>query len=175
MDIRATSGFIFNGRCFKGLKYFHIFKMLVNIKVSRILILLSLLYQLTACTTEQVRIEEQPQSLNEIRKAIISMIGKPRGISQNQREIYSNYFPRKGTTDFNPAKSKERLTAVFKILGDRRPFDITIQVVVEEKIEGEYEVIGDDNSIAENLKSELTTRLHQSLENRNVIDDFRAF
>lgn len=131
---------------------------------------------MTACTSGQkVTLEDQSQSINEIKKTIISMIGKPRAISQNQRELYSNYFPRKGTSDFNPTKSKERLTAVFIILGDRRPYNIDIQIVIEEKIEGEYEVVGYDNKIANDLKNELDTRLHQSLENRNIIDDFRAF
>jgi len=122
-----------------------------------------------------IRIEEENQSLGEIKRALIAIMGDPRKTSQNQREFTSNYFGRKEDPKFDPNKVKERLYAKFIILGDRRPYDIEITVFVEEKVGRSYKAIGTDPSVAKSLAKELESRLNQSRDGRNIIDDFRAF
>ena len=131
---------------------------------------------LTACqSAPSMVIEEENQSLGEIKRALIAIMGDPRKTSENQREFTSQYFGRKEDPKFDPNKVKERLFAKFLILGERRPYDIEITVYVEEKVGRGYKVIGTDPSVAKSLTKELQLRLNQSREGRNIIDDFRAF
>lgn len=139
---------------------------------SKLLILL-FTWTLVSCAT--VRLEEEDVSLTDIKQSIKSMVGEFRVVSQNQREVSSPYFSRKKDPKFDPEKSLERSYAHFTILGDRRPYDITVEVFVEKRQDGVYEQVETDEKVAEILASELKIRLHQGLENRNVIDSFRAF
>ena len=102
--------------------------------------------------------------------------GNARDISQNQRELWSPYFSRKKTNgEFNPDKAKERLTAHFWILGDRRPYEIHVQVVIERKIDGAYEEDGEDEEKSKEVADLLVKSLTNSLDKRNLIDDVRPF
>ncbi len=83
---------------------------------------------------------------------------------------------RKGRILETAKKGKERRYAHIKILGERRPYDILVNVVVEgQMIDGTYESLGDDEVLAEQLAAEIKKELLKSLENRNIIDDFNAF
>lgn len=128
-----------------------------------------------ACSTPSYRIAEQNLSLGEIRQAIVAVIGEPRQISQNQRTFTSQYFSRKPDPKFDPMKSKERLFVQVVVLGDRRPYDVEVSVIVEEKTGATYEQVDYEMNESRKLGKDLRSRLHQGRENRNVIDDFRAF
>jgi hypothetical protein len=136
---------------------------------------------LTSCASTSrsevgVVLPENNFSLNDIRTAIQNVIGgKPRYISENFREIKSDYFSRKREIDFHPLYSKERSYAHFIILGERRPYDIKIIVYVESRTKAGFEQIGIDQSFARKVGKELLDKLNQSRDNRNVIDDFRSF
>lgn len=135
-----------------------------------------LIWAFSGCATPGVyRIDEQNLSLGDIRRAVIGTIGEPRRLSENQRTYFSQYFSRKSDPKFDPQKSKERLYAKVIILGDQRPYDIQLEVVAEQLEGRTYSQVGKDASEAKRLGKELRSRLHQGLENRNVIDDFRAF
>lgn len=129
----------------------------------------------TACATGDVTLAEQSYSLGEIKQVIQSVIGDPRKISQNQRTYLSQYFGPKNDKKFDPIKSKRRLYAKIVILGDRRPYDIDIDVLIEEKNGNAYEEIGLDTAKAQEISLEIENRLSKGIENRNVIDDFRVF
>lgn len=129
----------------------------------------------TGCATTTVTIEEENQSLGEIKRALIAIMGDPRKTSENQREFTSQYFGRKEDPKFDPNKVKERLYATFTILGDRRPYDIDITVYVEEKVGRSYQNVGTDPTVARSLAKELQARLNQSRDGRNIIDDFKVF
>jgi len=120
---------------------------------------------------------DQARSLNEIRHAILQICGgKTREISENQRELWSPYFSRKpNDASFNPEKSKERLTAHFWILGDRRPYEVHVQVIVEKKVDGTYEEDGEDEIFSKKIADQLAQGLTNSLDKRNLIDDVRPF
>ena len=130
---------------------------------------------LSACATEGYRISDQNMSLGEIRRAVTAIIGEPRSISQNQRTFYSQYFSRKPDPKFDPQKSFQRAYAKVLVLGDRRPYDVVVSVLVEERSGSVYEEVDHDDVEARKLGKDLRARLNQGLENRNVIDDFRAF
>ncbi|MFN7454258.1 MAG: hypothetical protein ACK5RO_06315 [Pseudobdellovibrionaceae bacterium] len=123
-----------------------------------------------------VRLEDQNKSLMIIRQGIEGVMGSaPRWISQNQREFHSHYFSRKDDPKFNPTTSRERAYAKFLVLGDRRPYNVGIDVIVQKRTPNGYEDVGSDEKLALDLKKELKTRLNQSQDQMNVIDDFRAF
>ena len=71
--------------------------------------------------------------------------------------------------------AKVRHYAVMTILGARRPYDIEIRAFVERKRGKEYDSQGEDSDVARRLAKELKDKLNQSRDNRNLIDDFRAF
>lgn len=135
-----------------------------------------LLFFLSGCGSTAPKIEDSNQSINEIRQQIKSLVGNFRSVSRNQREILSGYFSeRSDDGEFDPEKSKFRLWARFLILGDRRPYDIEIQVYREQRVNGKYQIVGPDQKMGQKLVQELKDKLNQSLENRNIIDDFRVF
>ena len=142
----------------------------------RTLIFVSLFLLQTSCATKSdARLYQQNQSLSEIKQAIIAVIGDPRSVSENQRTVVSQYFGRKNDKRFDPLTSKVRMYSRVTILGDRRPYDITVDVVVEEKQGRAYQPVVTDPAEAKAIISDIKSQLHQSLEERNVIDDFRAF
>lgn len=141
----------------------------------RALLALCLALSCWGCANDAVQLEEGEQSLAEIKRAIVSVMGDPRAVSQNQREFTSQYFSRKADANFNPIKSKERAYAIFSILGTRRPYNIEIHVLVERRSGRIYVESGEDTPSAQKLVLELKNRLNQSREGRNLIDDFRAF
>lgn len=131
---------------------------------------------LWSCVMSGVTVDNQNYSLGDLRKAIVFNIGEPRKISENQRTFYSDYFSLKADRKFDPQKSKQRAYAKVIVLGDRRPYDLSITVVVEERTpNGEYSEVGEDPGQAQQLAQAIRKKLHQSIDDRNVIDDFRAF
>jgi len=126
-------------------------------------------------TAEGFLMPDQHYSLAQIRKAIGAVSGKPRHISQNEREFLSPYFSRKPSPTFDPEKTFERLYAHFWILGDRRPYDIRVQVLVEHKDEDGYSVEGEDVNLSKKVADELKDKLVQGQDGSNVIDSFRPF
>ena len=138
---------------------------------------LGVLY-LAGCTSVPGSVlPSQARSLNEIRRAIYGVCdGKTRELSDNQREILSNYYPRNPKDEkFNANTSKERLYTHFWILGDRRPYEIHVQVIVERKDGAAYEEIGEDEKLSEKIAKDLEESLNRSLDKRNLIDDVRPF
>lgn len=136
-----------------------------------LLILVSL-----GCAGPGVYVHESDASLTETRKAIVKLYGEPRNLSQNGREIWTRHMDKKGRVLDSVKKAKERRYAHIKILGERRPYDILVNVVVEGQTEdGTYHSLDDDEVLAEQLAAEIKKELLKSLENRNIIDDFNAF
>ena len=146
-----------------------------TLNIQRCISLLLLFIFIGCGTRGGVRINEETSSLNDIRAAVKSVLGEPRKISQNQREIYSPYFSPTADPKFDENKARERAFSKVEILGDRRPYDITIEVFIEEKNQGKYQVVDKDVRLATRFRDEIRKRLNESRDGRNVIDDFRAF
>jgi len=129
----------------------------------------------SGCATDGHMITNSNRSMKEIRAAFVNAAGEARKESENRRTFYSEYFPRNPDANFKPTKSKERLYGRFTILGDRRPYEIQVEVVVEEKVDEGYEETGVDEDLSHELANQLKKELIKSSEGRNVIDDFRPF
>ncbi|MBS1969122.1 MAG: hypothetical protein JSU04_02375 [Bdellovibrionales bacterium] len=137
--------------------------------------LLSLLV-FAGCQTSGVYLRETPLNVSDTRKAVVSVIGQPRLTSENGRELLSKYYDRKGNSDDQMKTARERLTTHVTILGDRRPYDIQIEVVVEIRDkEGVYQIVERDDARAEKIAKDIQKALVQSRDNRNIIDDFKPY
>ncbi|MES3037399.1 MAG: hypothetical protein V4736_05770 [Bdellovibrionota bacterium] len=148
--------------------------MKINFNTLVLLITVSLL---GSCVHRSgARIEASTSSLTETRKIISSIIGQPRTISENGRELTSFYSDDRGLKINDPTKVQTRWYSKVVILGDRRPYELTIDVNKESKdTNGEYYLERTDEAKSERLAKRIEKALHQSLDTRNVIDDFRAF
>lgn len=140
-----------------------------------VLLILGLLF-VTGCQTSAVTLHETPLNISETRRVIASVIGQPRVTSENGREMISKYYDRKGNMEDSAKLGRERLYTHVTILGDRRPYDIQVEVVVEVKDRsGSYQEVEKDDGRAEKVALQIEKALVQSRDNRNVIDDFRPF
>ena len=131
---------------------------------------------LCSCRTDGVFMHEIPGSASDARKAIVSVIGEPKSTSSNGQELVSRYHDKDGQFNEDTKNNKERRFTRITILGDRRPFDLQIEVVIEKKsIEAGYEFFALDEALAKEMATKIKKALNQSLDKRNIIDDFRAF
>ncbi len=137
--------------------------------------LLSFVFLIAACASQGYRITDQNMALADVKKSVESAIGEPREVSRNQRVYLTQYFSRKPDPKFDPEKSRERLYAKVSVLGDRRPYDVEVEVIVEEREGSQYIPVATDMTEAKKLGKEIRIKLNQSRDDRNVIDDFRAF
>lgn len=102
--------------------------------------------------------------------------GGIRGKSQNGREIVSKYHPPKGDAYASATTMKERAYSKLTILGDRRPYVLWLQYIIEERDEnGNYQVVERDLDKAKAILREIHTYLVTRPDRDNFIDDFRPF
>lgn len=131
---------------------------------------------LSSCRTGGVVLRETPLNVSETRKVIVSVIGEPRMVSENGREMASKYYDKKGKEISKMDMAKERYSTRVTILGDRRPYDIQVQVMIEDRDgDGGFELTDRDDDKAAALADKIKKALNQSRDSRNVIDDFRSF
>lgn len=142
--------------------------------IRKLFVLLSAL-AFVACATEGHLIRNSDRAMREIRQAFIAAAGPARKESENGRTFLSEFFPRHPDANFKASKAKERLYGRFTILGDRRPYDIQVEVVVEHKTAEGHEEVGVDESLSQELANQLKKELLKSREGRNLIDDFKPF
>ncbi|MGZ3768403.1 MAG: hypothetical protein ACXVCP_01320 [Bdellovibrio sp.] len=131
---------------------------------------------LSSCRTGGVILRETPLNVSDTRRAVVSVIGEPRAISQNGREILSYYMDKKDRKIEKMDMVRERHFTHVTILGDRRPYDVQVQVVIEIRNPNDgFDVIDRDDKKASIIAEKIRQALNQSRDNRNVIDDFRSF
>ncbi len=131
---------------------------------------------LSSCRTGGVIIRETPLNASETRRVVVGVIGEPRTVSQNGREIYSRYYDKKNKNIEKMDMARERYTTHVTILGDRRPYDVQVEVLVEGRnVDGGFDLIERDDDRAAAIAEKIRQSLNQSRDTRNVIDDFRSF
>jgi len=147
--------------------------MQVRIKFLIFLIILAL----SVSCVSGVKVTEVAQSLDEIRASIQTLAVDFKQVNQNRRIYESRYFARDPQKKFDSESAPERLFARFSILGDRRPYEILVQVFVEKKDPktGEYVFSGEDEQLATQIANDLVRILIKSRAERNAIDSFRVF
>ena len=130
------------------------------------------------CVTN-ASIKDVMAPLPSIRAIVInSLPGGAKKQSMNGRELTSGFF-RQDDMDENAEEERIRNFAVVTILGERRPFSIDVHVFreVRERRDGNvsYRVTGEDKRIADKLTKTIREALANRPEDRNIIDDFKAF
>ncbi len=121
-------------------------------------------------------IKESYAGLSDIRKMITVAIAKARDISENGREIYTDYFDKKGQYVSPADAARLRYYAHILILGERRPYLVEVRVQREGRTKsGNYKDLGMDLQFSQSLGTKLQEMLNKSLDNRNMIDDFKVF
>lgn len=141
-----------------------------------VVLFLAVAMVLSSCRTGGVILRETPLSISETRRIIAGVIGEPRSISENGRELFSKYYDRKSKNIEKMDMARERLYTRVTVLGDRRPYDIQVEVLVEGRNEmGSFSPLGRDDHRAAGIAEKIRHALNQSRDSRNVIDDFRSF
>lgn len=135
-----------------------------------------LVMTLVGCRTGGIFLRETPLNISDTRKIIVSIIGEPQSVSQNGRELISNYYDKKSNHIEKMDLARDRYYTHVTILGDRRPYDIQVEVIWEKRDpDGKFEHHDQDDSRATVIAEKIRKALNQSRDNRNVIDDFRSF
>ena len=132
---------------------------------------------LSGCTTTAFYIEESNLPVPETRKVITAIIGKPRIISLNGRELSSTYHNRKFEDLDETKKIKARYYTKVVILGPRRPYEISVQVT-KEALDLEtmsFVDLGIDESLTQKRALELKRALNKSLDTYQAIDAEEVF
>lgn len=131
---------------------------------------------LSGCRTGGVILRETPLNVSETRRAVMSVIGEPRSVSQNGRELVSQFYDKKNKPIEKMDMARERYYTHVTVLGDQRPYDVQVEVLVEGRDEdGGFELLDRDDDRAGVIAEKIRRALNQSRDNRNVIDDFRSF
>jgi hypothetical protein len=135
-----------------------------------------IIFGLSACASSSL-VSDLMVPLNYIKNKVVSEM--PNGVraeSLNGRQFTSGYF---SPSDFTEDATDKplRAFAVVTILGAGRPYTLDVEVTKEQRSRGtkQYESLGKDKLLAKSLASRLRTALADRREDRNVIDDFRAF
>jgi hypothetical protein len=99
-----------------------------------------------------------------------------RGRSANGRELVSKYHSATGDGyDYADTKA-ERAYSKLRILGERRPYTLQVQFIVEKRnSKGVYRMVDYDQEKAEKVLKSLIDYLVTRPEREDFIDDFRPF
>lgn len=133
---------------------------------------LALMLLCGACQTPGFVISESYIPAKQTRVAVVTVLGPARTVSQNGREITTQYHDRNLKYIDVTAKTKERLYTKVTILGARRPFDVAVETRVEHRDPATREFV--DAGLDENLSAKqgaiVQEALHQSRDKSDAID-----
>jgi hypothetical protein len=144
--------------------------MLKNKSLSKLLFLL--FFAIVGCQTHPYIIPESYLPVAEHRKAIVAVIGDARIISQNGRDVISHYHDRNFKFIDDPAKVKIRYYTKVSVLGVRRPYEVAVEVMKEQKDPDSKQFIdqGLDDSLSQKRLVEINKMLNQSRDKPQSID-----
>jgi len=130
---------------------------------------------MTACQSS-AKIDNVMLSLTTVKKTVSNVI--PQGVKEesiNGREFKSGYFnPR--NWDEDATDLAERAYAKVLILNSGRPYRIDVHVYREKRSrDGQYKKASEDSKLTKDLVDRLKEALADRREDRNIIDEFRAF
>lgn len=140
-------------------------------------LILFFLNLLSCQTPKGYFITEMPLQVPDVRIAVNAVIGKPRLVSENGRELYSEYHDAK----FQPVDTitidQPRYYTKVGILGPRRPYDIQVEVFHEiYDLERKKIVIeGVDDNLSRQRAIKIKKALNISLEKDRGIDVTKPF
>ncbi|MCM2354696.1 MAG: hypothetical protein NDI63_13845 [Pseudobdellovibrio sp.] len=138
---------------------------------------LLLLIFLSGCQTTAFYIEDSTLPVPETRKVVAAIIGKPRIISLNGRELTSSFHDRKFEDLDETKRIKARYYTKVVILGPRRPYEISVQVT-KEVLDLETMTFVDqgiDESLTMKRAIEIKRALNKSLDTYQAVDAEEVF
>lgn len=137
---------------------------------------------LTSCQTAPKIPVAEWKNVNASVSAIIKAFdrttpgGGVRAKSPNGREIVGKFHPPDGDPFTNAVTHKVRAYAKISILGDRRPYTVTVSYIVEENDgSGNYQATEYDLERAKKILKDVRDYLVTRPDRDNFIDDFRPF
>ena len=102
--------------------------------------------------------------------------GRVRGRSKNGRRLVSGYHPLKGNAYEDATTKQERAYVKLSIRGDRRPYTLRVQYVIQRRnAEERYNITGYDEGRAKKVLKKMRRFLVSRPDRSDFIDDFRAF
>lgn len=121
--------------------------------------------------------QEYSRSLDTLNKAVHSALnGAILKQSSNLRTYHSLYHVPGKDINAGPQNRPERAQVIMTILGDRRPYQIQVRYRIEKrKGNGSYSYERSDQRLAEYYLSRVNEYLASRPEQRDMIDDFRAY
>lgn len=130
---------------------------------------------MTGCQSS-AKIDNVMLALTTVKKTVFAVI--PQGVKEesiNGRELTSGYF-NPGNWDEDATDLGERAYAKVLILNSGRPYRIDVRVLREKRgKDGGYKKAVEDRKLTKDLVDRLKEALADRREDRNIIDDFRAF
>ena len=132
---------------------------------------------LVSCATTSEKIEQINRPLSELQKVADQNLPVGRAkVSPNGREFYSVPFIKEKGGFAKATDHQAHYVAVIKVLGDRRPYSISVEVSVQKRqSSGQFRKSGYDQGLARVISRRIQKSLHQRRDNRNIIDDFKVF
>lgn len=133
-----------------------------------------------SCSTNKTGPFVEKKSVNSSIQGLVKAFDRAttgvRGKSANGRELVSRY-QKPGTNSFdNAAGDKIRGYSRLRILGDRRPYDLQVQYVIEERSpSGNYAVKSYDDVVAKQVLQKVLEFLVNRPDREDFIDEFKAF
>lgn len=128
----------------------------------------------SGCITSGFYLEDVNRSMSDIRTSIRNLYGI-QSVNDNERVIITPPL-KKNPDDQTPVKlMKVRVYARIVIVGDQRPYRILVEVYEERKVGKDWVELDVDKRLSQEFAREIHRELIESLDKRNVIDDFRAF
>lgn len=124
------------------------------------------------CQTPGYVISDSYVSTKLTRAAVVVALGPARSVSQNGREVTTQFHDRQLKYLDVGAKTKERLYTKVSILGARRPFDVAVEVRIERKdpVTNTFVDIGLDEQLSRKQGLLVQEALHQSRDKVESID-----
>lgn len=141
------------------------------------LLFFTMVLVLSGCQTTGYFITDSPLQLPEIRKSVNAVIGKPRYVSTNGREMVSEFHDNKFQPLDENGKSKLRYQTKVTILGPRRPYEINVTVAVEqfENQTKVYVLRGIDEGLSRQRAITIKKTLNLSLDKKSGFDGDKPF
>lgn len=137
-------------------------------------LLAALSLTLSGCITSGFYLDDVNRNMQDIRTAISNLYGI-QSVSDNERVIITPPLKADPNDPTPPKLMKARVYARVVLVNDQRPYRMHVQVYQERKVKGEWVELDIDERLSEEFAREIYRELINSRDNRNVIDDFRAF
>ena len=127
---------------------------------------------LVGCQTHPFLIKESFLPVKSHRKAIVVVIGEARIVSQNGREITSHYHDKNFKYIEDITKPKTRYYTKVVVLGPRRPYEVSVEVIKEIKDPetNQYYDQGPDEGLSQKRLIDIENVLNQSRDKPQSVD-----